>query len=287
MSKGVVLFAYNNPKLDYVKLSILAGKLANKYLKVPVSLITDSSTLAWAKESKVYDLLKETFENIIIDELENVNNYRILHDGSTQDKIPFKNNSRFRVWDLTPYDRTLLIDSDYLVFSDALSQYWNLDQDFLISPSIKDIHVKDRMAHNDRYISDVGITMKWATTIMFTKNKNSKVIFDHVKNIYENYTQYAEIYRYDSRIYRNDIAFSIACHTAAGFIPDQDYFLPPVLSTIDKDILYDVRDDGRLIFLIDKMQSTGYLPVSTKNLDMHVMNKQSIIRNYDSIMELL
>lgn len=287
MSKGVVLFAYNNPQLDYVKLSILAGKLANKYLKVPVSLITDSSTLAWAKESKVYNLLKDTFENIVIDELENVNNYRILHDGTTQDKIPFKNNSRFRIWDLTPYDRTLLIDSDYLVFSDTLSQYWNIDQDFLISPAIKDIHVKDRMAHNDRYISDVGIRMKWATTIMFTKNENSKVIFDHVKNIYKNYTQYAEIYRYDSRIYRNDIAFSIACHTAAGFVSDQNYFLPPVLSTIDKDILYDVRDDSRLIFLIDKMQSTGYLPVSTKNLDIHVMNKQSIIRNYDSIMGLL
>lgn len=284
MSNGVILFAYNSRQVDYIKLSLLAGKLAKKNLKVPVSLITDTTTLDWAKKTKIFDSLNETFQHIIIDEVDVTNNYRILHDGDKQDKVPFKNKNRFRVWDLTPYDRTLLIDSDFLIFTDTLSNFWNIDQDFLISPMIKDINDTDRMTHFDRYISEVGIQLLWATTIMFTKNENTKMIFDFVSYIGENYDMYSEIYRFDNRTYRNDISFSLANHILQGYINSDEYFLPPILSTIDKDILLGVNDAEKLNFLIQ--QSGQYLATSVDRLDIHVMNKQSIIRNFDRLMEL-
>lgn len=284
MNKGVLLFAYNSRQVDYLRLSILAGRLAKKHLSVPVSLITDKSTIAWAKESGIYDQVIDIFENVILEEIEHDNNYRLLHDGENKDKVPFKNSSRSRAWDLTPYDRTLLIDSDFLIFSDQLSNYWEIAEDFLISPSIQDINNNDRMQHHDRYISDTGIKLLWATTVMFTKNQNTKLIFDFVKHIQENYSKYAEIYRYDDRVYRNDIAFSLAYHTFSGFVMAENYFLPSVLSTIDKDILIDVND-RKLKFLINTLNQDNYIATSVVDVDIHIMNKQSIIRNYDSLME--
>lgn len=285
MSRGIILFAFNSRQLDYVKLALISGRLATKKLQVPVSLITDESTLEWSRKSGIYDLLTDTFENIIIDESTHVENYRVLHDGDIKDKIPFKNSSRSKAWALTPYDRTLLIDSDFLIFSDTLSNYWNVDEDFIISESIQDLHVNDRMKHHDRYISDVGVKLLWATTIMFTKNQNTKIVFDFVDHIRENYDRYAEIYRFDARIYRNDISFSLASHILSGFIEDYSYFLPPVLSTIDKDILFDVSNTGILKFLID--QGSSYMAASVAGTDIHVMNKQSIVRNFDKFMELV
>lgn len=285
MSRGIILFAFNSRQLDYVKLALISGRLATKKLQVPVSLITDESTLEWSRKSGIYDLLTDTFENIIIDESTHVENYRVLHDGDIKDKIPFKNSSRSKAWALTPYDRTLLIDSDFLIFSDTLSNYWNVDEDFIISESIQDLHVNDRMKHHDRYISDVGVKLLWATTIMFTKNQNTKIVFDFVDHIRENYDRYGEIYRFDARIYRNDISFSLASHILSGFIEDYSYFLPPVLSTIDKDILFDVSNTGILKFLID--QGSSYMAASVAGTDIHVMNKQSIVRNFDKFMELV
>ena len=285
MSKGIVLFAHNNRQIDYVKIALLSARLAIKHLKVPASLITDESTIAWAKESNVYRSLTNTFENIIIDEIDTIENYRILHDGTDKDKIPFKNTSRFRIWDLTPYERTLLIDSDFLIFSDTLSNYWDVDQDFLISPSIRDINDRDRMMHYDRYISEVGIKLLWATTVMFTKNQKTKMLFNFIEHIYENYNTYAEIYRYDNRVYRNDISFSLANHVLQGFTNSTQYFLPPVLSTIDKDLLTGV-ENGKLKFLINQTIENKYIATSVDQMDIHVMNKQSIIRNFDGLMEL-
>ena len=284
MSKGIVIFAYNSRQIDYAKIALLSGKLATKNLDVPASLITDESTIAWSKESGIYDQLVGVFENIIIDEVGHVENYRVLHDGEVKDKVPFKNSSRARVWELTPYDRTLLIDSDFLIFSNALTQYWDVDEDFMISERIQDIYFEDRMQHYDRYISDVGVTLLWATTIMFTKNQNTKILFDFVEHIRENYNRYSEIYRFDNRMYRNDVSFSIASHILSGFARDRHYFLPPTLSTIDKDILFEVSETGKLKFLIN--QSNRYIAASMHDADIHVMNKQSIIRNYDRLMEL-
>jgi hypothetical protein len=285
MSKGIVLFAHNNRQIDYVKLALLSARLAIKHLKVPASLITDESTIAWSKESNVYQSLTDVFENIIIDEIDTVENYRILHDGTDKDKIPFKNTSRFRIWDLTPYDRTLLIDSDFLIFSDTLSNYWDVDEDFLISSSIRDMNDQDRMMHYDRYISEAGVKLLWATTVMFTKNQNTKMLFNFVEHIYENYNMYAEIYRYDNRVYRNDISFSLTNHILQGFTNSTQYFLPPVLSTIDKDLLIDV-ENGKLKFLINQTIESKYITTAIDQMDIHVMNKQSIIRNFDKLMEL-
>jgi hypothetical protein len=121
---------------------------------------------------------------------------------------------------------------------------------------------------------------------MFTKNQSTKTFFDTVQTIRDNYKLFSEIYRFDNRIYRNDISFSIAKHMLDGFRTNTEYSLPPVNTVYDSDILESVKSDGNLIFLISQ-NGNFYSPLATKNIDVHIMNKQSIIRCKDQLLELI
>ena len=49
MNTGVLIFAHNSRDVDYALTAVISAGLAKKYLKVPVSLVTDSPTLEWMK----------------------------------------------------------------------------------------------------------------------------------------------------------------------------------------------------------------------------------------------
>lgn len=286
MKKGILIYAHNSRSVDYALMSIIAGGLAKKQLSVPVSLVTDQSTVDWMESSNILEKANDVFEKIIIVERPQTENTRRLSDGESSTIVPFINSNRASAWDLTPYDRTLLIDSDFLIFSNRLSEYWNVDEDVMIGESINDICNNDRLGYHDKYISDVGVKLYWATTVMFTKNENSKLFFDTVNFIKENYEYYSDIFRFDSRQFRNDIAFSVAKHILDGFEENKNNNLPPVLTLLDKDALYDINDN-RLILLASPRLDSNFCAISLTGTDIHIMNKQSIHRNKDKLLELI
>lgn len=287
MKRGVVIFAHNNRDTDYALMAVIAGGLAKKHLNLPVSLITDKTTISWMKESKIYQRAVGIFENIIEIKKPQSENKRRLHDGASISKIvPFVNNNRSSVLDLTPYDKTLLIDSDFLIFSDRLNEYWDMD-DVLISDAMNDIVGPERTGYHDRYISDTGVHMFWATAVMFTKNDQAKSFFNMVQYVRDNYQYYGDLFRFDTRQYRNDIAFSVAKHILTGFESDRTLTLPAVFTSIDKDILYDVDATGKLTFLISHKLTEDYCTAVVRGRDIHVMNKQSLVRHADKLLELI
>lgn len=286
MNKGVLIFAHNNRQVDYSLLSIISGGLAKKHLKVPVSLVTDSSTIEWMSEFGSLPKAKEIFENIIITERPITNNTRKLNDGNESSTVPFINANRNSAWDLTPYERTLLIDSDFLIFSDVLNQYWDVEENLLIGHSMNDLR-GDRAGYLDKYVAPTGIHMYWATTVMFTKNQETKLFFDLVDYVKNNYRYYSDLYRFNPLQFRNDIAFSVAKHILDGYENTNSLSLPAINTVIDKDILCEI-EENKLTFLInDPVVENKFIPVSTKNRDIHVMNKQSIIRNSKKLLEML
>jgi hypothetical protein len=121
---------------------------------------------------------------------------------------------------------------------------------------------------------------------MFSKNANAKLFFDTVNYVKENYSQFADVFRFDSRQFRNDIAFSVAKHILDGYQQDDTLSLPPVLSALDKDILHDVNGN-MLTFLVDYKLTNSYCAASISNIDIHIMNKQSVIRNKQALLELI
>lgn len=285
MSTGVLIFAHNSREVDYAQLAIIAGGLAKNNLSVPASLVTDQSTVDWLMDSAQLAAAKKVFENLIVVNRPVIDNTRRLNDGTDSKTVPFINANRSSAWDLTPYDRTLLIDSDYLMFSNTLAEYWNYDSSFMISPSMNDVR-GDRKGVLDSWVSDEGVPLHWATTIMFTKNQESKLYFDLVKSIKENYQTYAEIYRFDSRTYRNDIAFSIAKHIIDGFETLPDHNLPAILTAQDKDLIASVNESG-LTMLIQDTVSQNMTLAKFANRDIHVMNKQAIVRASAQLLELI
>jgi hypothetical protein len=286
MTQGILIYAHNNRTVDYALMAMIAGGLAKKNLQVPVSLVTDSSTIEWMKESNIFSQAESVFEHIITVDRPSTDNQRRLHDGQTGQMIPFINTNRSTAWDVTPYDRTLLIDSDFFIFSNSLGEYWNVDTDVMLGNAINDIYNDTRTGYLDRHISDTVVKMYWATTVMFSKNLNSKLFFNTVNYVKENYTQFADVFRFDPRQFRNDIAFSLAKHILDGYQQDDALSLPPVLSALDKDILHSVNDNS-LTFLIDYRLTNSYCAASISGLDVHIMNKQSVIRHKQKLLELI
>jgi len=287
MSKGIVIIAHNSEKLDYGILALISGGLAKKNLNLPVSLITDAGTVSWLKTTNDFNFFGKIFENIIEVEKPFTDNVRNLHDGFFSQTVPFINSNRSSVYDLTPYDETLLIDSDFFIFTDSLNNFWNLDFDIAMAHSMDDI-VGNRIGILDKYVSEVGIHLFWATTVMFKKNKNSQLFFNLVGFIKENYKYYSDLFRFDHRQYRNDISFSIAVHILNGYSTSEFITLPKIFTIQDKDIIDSVDDRGRIKVLLDKPDDCGnFLASSIKDRDVHIMNKQSVIRHKDSFLKLI
>jgi hypothetical protein len=285
MNKGVVVIAHNNRKVDYAKMAIVAAKFAKKNLSVPVTLLTDASTIEWMQESGTYTLAQEIFENIVPVPRPSADNQRVLYDGTAHDKIPFLNSNRCSVWEHTPYDRTLLIDSDFIINSPSLNNYWHLDEDLLIADGFNDIQ-GDRMGVLDKWTSETGVHLYWATTVMFTKNQNTRTFFQLVDFVRENYRYYADLFRFRSDQYRNDISFSVAKHILDGF-EKRNIALPSILTVQDKDILEKINDDGRMIFSVKSWNDPEtFTMASIKDQDVHIMNKQSVIRNFERLIDL-
>jgi hypothetical protein len=84
-------------------------------------------------------------------------------------------------------------------------------------------------------------------------------------------------------MYRNDFAFSLAIHMMNGNI---DYPIVSVLPgkkfyTLDKDVMIDISDDT-FKFLLEKEKYLGeYIALKTQGIDVHVMNKYSLLRLID------
>jgi hypothetical protein len=285
MNKGIIILAHNNRKIDYAKMALIAAKFAGKNLGVPVSLITDDETIQWMQQSQIWKETESIFDQIITTERPDTDNQRILYDGNDHDRVPFLNSNRSVIWHHTPYERSLLIDSDFLICSDNLNNYWDIDKDILISGGFNDIQ-GDRSGVLDRWVSETGTHLYWATTVMFTKNEKSKIFFQLVDYVRENYKYYADLFRFKSDQYRNDISFSVAKHILDGFEKSQ-ISLPDVFTVQDKDILEKINDDGRMIFSIkSSIDTESFYLVSIKDRDVHIMNKQSIIRHYERLMSL-
>lgn len=280
MKNGCLLFAHNGD-IDYGSQAVLAAALVKKYLNVPVSLVSDKETI---KDINL-KFTHTPFENIIEIEKTNEGNQRRLYDKNSKDYklFNFINGNRHSAYNLTPYDRTLVIDTDFLVFSDNLSKYWDYD-DFFINPGM--LLLQDEyIAPREHKVGPYSIDMLWATNIVFSKNEETKILFDLVEYIKQEYYYYSNLYEFHSGQYRNDFAFSIACHIMSGHGVDLWHReLPIPLFFDDKCEILKVKDNGDIVFLIEK-QDTHILAKSC-NQDVHIMNKSSLLDNLDQLLKL-
>ena len=278
MTRGVLLFAQNNSDIDYNKLAVFAAIRVEQFLNVPVSIVTDSKD--WLLKSQ--PTARVLFDKIIPISLE-TNQTKRFHDGTLASKIlTWKNLSRADCFDLSPYDETLVIDIDYIISSKTLLNIWDNKFDFLIYKDSFDI-AQWRDDRSFRYINQLSVPFYWATAFYFKKTSYTKAFFQIIKQIKNNWSYYRALYNIDSTAFRNDFAFSIAINMMGnefvGNLPGKMNYI------LDKDILVDIKDTS-LKFLVEKKSYAGeYIATKTSNIDVHVMNKYSLTRIVDGVLQ--
>jgi len=278
MNKGVLLFANNNGTLNYVKQAYFLAKRIKKYLNLPTSIVTNINI-----HDKFPDYV-DVFDNIIHDSVSYNETNKRYHDGDLHDvTAKFYNSNRVNAYNLSPYDETIVMDTDYIICNDILKNCFLQQKDFLIYKDA--IHIGTHTGTPEFLrVSDTSVDFYWATIFFFRKTAETKIFFDLLQHIEKNYMHYRSMYQFRTTVFRNDFAFSIAIHIMngyqtgdfAGLLPGKKFY------AIDKDVLVDIIDD-EIKILVQKTNRFGeYTAVKTKGTNLHIMNKFSLERIIDN-----
>lgn len=276
---GAVIFAHNNASVDYIKLAIFSANRVKQHLDIPVSLITDDKN--WLDQKYP----NHPFDQIISVPRSEVTQTKNFNDGTLSTKmLEWKNFTRSQIFSLTPYDRTLVLDSDYIINSSVLKSAFLNDYNFQIYKNSMDL-ADWRNTSDFQRISIYSIPFYWATAFVFQKNIIMESFFNLIEYIKHNWIYFKTLYAIDAPAYRNDYAFSIAIHIMNGKT-DGDFAIElpgKMIYSLDKDILISANNN-QMQFLIEKQKYLGeYTAIKTEGIDIHVMNKFSLMRHIDEV----
>jgi hypothetical protein len=264
MSKGALIFAYNS-SLDYVSMATVAARLVKKYLDIPVTLVTNSTTV-----------VDGVFENIILHELGESRFERVFNFGTSKERVIWHNQNRSSAYELSPYDQTLLIDADFLVFNSHLRYLFDTNLEIACYNRVTDI-TGSRLLQAHARVGTPGIPMQWATVVYFTKNKLAESVFEFMRTVRNNYMYYSTAYNFDAHLFRNDYALSIALQALTGYNTKKFTAIPGTLMTANPEIqLTEVRRSGELIFHWQVRDKSKTLMNRLHGTDIHIMNKRTI-----------
>ena len=267
MTRGVLLFAHNNSVVDYVKQAEFCAVHIKKHLKLPVCLVTSNEV------SK-----QDIFDTIIKVENPNQTQTKSFNDGTERHQGLWSNQTRPGAYELSPYDETIVMDTDFILENNNLLKVFDSNEDFLINYEAQHIDFESTMTEEMKYVSDTGIKMCWATVFYFKKTKRIKMLFELISHIQTKWEFYRFKYQITNVNYRNDFAFAIALHMMNGYVesswPKQ---LPCKLFYItDKDIIESYKDNQWQF----TMQSG--LKCKVSDLNIHIMNKIGLNKIIDS-----
>lgn len=202
MTRGALIFAFNNEKTDYVAMAQWSAKRIRKHLGIPVAVVTDSED---SQRNKGFDR--------VIHSLPTSGGTRYFEDY--KDSVSWHNAGRTNAYNLTPWDETLVLDADYVVCSDVLNRLWESNADFLCHRRAWDTTTGQELENLNEF-GRLKMPMWWATVMMFRKSTQAQYIFDCMEMVKQNWQHYRDLYQIDRPTYRNDFALSIALGIVSG-----------------------------------------------------------------------
>ena len=246
-SKGCVLFAYNTNEVDYVSIADANAKLITKNINLPVTLVTDLETIPKFNYDKIIRI-----EN-------NLDNFRTF--GQT--KQTWRNGGRSQAYDLSPYDLTLILDSDYLILDNSLTKLFDQNFDYRLQYN----SYSDAGPLYNTMGTGYSLPFVWATCVLFRKAPETKLYFDLIKRIERNYAYYKTLF-HARGTFRNDYVFAIANLVLNGYSLDQHQGSPLPIYTVEKDI--DSIDIKNKNMIIKHSNSAVVSPIQ----NVHIMDKK-------------
>lgn len=245
MTVGALIFAHNNDHTDYVSMAQWSARNIERHLGIPTHIVTEHQ--------------------------DDNTNSRWFSDY--QSNVIWKNQSRVTAYDASPWDRTLVLDADYVVASNQLQTVLDSSENFLCFRWAHDVTGINDFAGLNSF-GDVKMPMWWATVMCFDKSPESQMIFDVMHMIRENWSHYRKIYRVNQTTYRNDHALSIALSLVNGHtveIPCVPWSMPSL--TPDHDLTQLGTDHYRVDFVTPDQKRHW---IDLQGQDFHAMGKRQL-----------
>lgn len=291
-TNGVVLFAYNNAKIDYTKLAIITAlSVKTNLTNNNIALLTDASTYDHLKNTQHKSLIDKCFDKIIVETLRHDKNTRLHHDSPDKNfTTQFSNGNKHNVFNLTPWDKTLLIDVDYILGNNSLDKLFDTDYELALFRTAKGLRM-ELPHHEEQRLHPEGIDMWWSTVIYWTKNEQSTQFFNMWHHVKDNYDYYKFLYKFPGRMFRTDYASAIAIHLLNGQMEGNfvNEIPPGVMRYMDqKDDLIQVNGKNDFTFLshYNNQKPSKDIVVRVQGQDIHMMNKMALLRHYDKLLEV-
>lgn len=247
-SKGVILIAYNTDQTDYITIAEKSARLVKKYLNLPICLITD------------IDVKNEIFEQVI-----NLSNDTTNYRSGLIKSSNWKNKNRYLAYSLSPFDTTLLLDTDYLVLSESLSKLIDTTIDYQI------LSYNNYINSTSEKLGPMSLPTIWATIVIFNKTIKSELLFQLVGRIQRNYSYYCKLYNIQANNFRNDFAFTIANNIINGYTANLKNVIPFSITTFDNYITNLELKNNNII-----IKNTEKAWVFPKH-DIHIMDKNYLL----------
>tara|TARA_Y100000389_G_scaffold27087_1_gene23231 strand:+ start:8526 stop:9434 length:909 start_codon:yes stop_codon:yes gene_type:complete len=284
-TKGVCIIAYNNNQLDYIQFASLAAAYVKTHMKNNnVTLLTDQGTSDWMETSVPETLQEACFDQVVVQDIIHEDNPRKHMDSPwTEFNAQFSNKNKNNVVNITPYDKTLLIDSDYYIMNDFYDYLF--DSDISVGLHRDAIYLEGQMPYlNEIQLNEGGIHHWWSTAVYFDKNNyESQIFFDIWAHVKENWDYYALLYQFPPALFRTDFCVSIACHMMNGFNNGSfvhDFGGVPLLNMDQKDDIVEVKSvDDWIMLSHDRKEPWKNILTRLEKQNIHAMNKRAVSRN--------
>jgi hypothetical protein len=261
MTTGALIFAFNNEETDYLEMAAWSAENIRRHLNIPVAVVTDRSD---ANSDRRFDR--------VIKAIPDTGGTRYFEDYAKT--VSWHNAGRTNAYDLTPWDRTIVLDADYVIASSALRPVLTADSDFQCFRHAFDLAAGDYLEELNQF-GQHGMPMWWATVMVFRKSNTAQHIFDSMNMIRNNWQHYRDLYGIQKSTYRNDFALSIALGIVSGHTGHVDE-IPWELNSIlpHTRVSRWVGLDGYLLEYTDSENKPRHLSFS--GLDFHAMGKKHL-----------
>lgn len=248
--RGVLLFSFDNQGIQYSKLALECAGRIRHFLDLPVVVVSDKpigglQTLVVPAPSS---------------------NSRYYPDY--KDNLHFLNGNRCLAYDLSPFEETIVMDTDYVVQSSYLE---NIDSgEFGLTVAANTWFIGDPDVSKDMVeLSPDGLKTWWATLFCFDRSLIAQTFFLIWKQVLTDYQFYVDTMGLSGNLVRNDFAVTIALNRLFnGAIPHQVH-MPLALHTLTTQ--FEVTSLWPVTF------RKGEADIELPHIDIHVMHKKSLL----------
>lgn len=256
MTTGALIFAFNNEATDYVKLAAWSAERIRRFLDIPVAVVTN-------------DPGAQGFDRVIVAQPSTGGTRHFEDHGQ---RVSWHNASRVDAYDLSPWDRTLLLDADYVINSSDLALLLAYDLDIMLHDRALD--VTGRSMHGHATYGRHALPMSWATVMTWRRSAMAGYVFGMMQMIRDNWSHYRELYGINQATYRNDYAVSMALQLVNGCTTHVSAIPWSLWSVMPDTELEQVSDtDWRCTWCTSQgaFRATGF-----NGLDFHAMGKSHL-----------